>query len=229
MRNTHPESIETACTRCFTRLDRDLHIDNSSMKAVRRLIQSWPDLDREKKQLAMTRLLQMLRHRALKAELLPRLMKVAAEHRLEMEDVCDLETGEGCLDEPRSKPKPASKGPSLLSQITNIALGAVAATTAIKALRRVKEDASAGATAASSVATVSGAIGAGFDPKGHRGIYEPKVIKRVMEATNDRPTAEEIDYYTSEGCGIFAYALWIAYGRPMRGEIGIFSRKNGDG
>ena len=54
---------------------------------------------------------------------------------------------------------------------------------------KVKENASSGATGAASVATVVGGLGAGFDPKGHKGIYQnskPVVIKRVIETSDDK-------------------------------------------
>ena len=43
---------------------------------------------------------------------------------------------------------------------------------------KIVETSSAGATAAGSVATSVGGIGAGFDPNGHKGIYDAAEKKR---------------------------------------------------
>ncbi len=42
------------------------------------------------------------------------------------------------------------------------------------------------------------------------------------------PSKEIIDYYMKEGCGIFAYALWLAYDKPENGRIGIISAVAGE-
>jgi hypothetical protein len=50
----------------------------------------------------------------------------------------------------------------------------------------------------------------------------------VTPPTPNRPAEDVVHYYLSEGCGIFAYALWLAHGKPARGEIGIISRGDGE-
>lgn len=42
----------------------------------------------------------------------------------------------------------------------------------------VKENATSGSTSAASVATVVGGLGAGFDPNGHKGIYQDQSKKK---------------------------------------------------
>lgn len=39
-------------------------------------------------------------------------------------------------------------------------------------VRAIKENATAGATSAASIATSVGGLGTGFDPNGHKGIYQ---------------------------------------------------------
>jgi hypothetical protein len=49
----------------------------------------------------------------------------------------------------------------------------------------INETASAGASAAGSVATSIGGIGAGFDPNGHKGIYDAAERKKKRKAKNE--------------------------------------------
>jgi hypothetical protein len=90
----------------FSRLDFNFKTTNSSIRAVRRLIMDWDDLSHHEQSLAMTRLLQLVKNRAPKSELLTQLRTMASHHDLEITDVCDVETGEGCAtDEPETKKK----------------------------------------------------------------------------------------------------------------------------
>ena len=36
------------------------------------------------------------------------------------------------------------------------------------------------------------------------------------------------NYFMSEGCGVFAYALWLLRGKPLNGDIGIISNIDGE-
>lgn len=45
-------------------------------------------------------------------------------------------------------------------------------------IKAIKENATAGATSAASVATSVGGIGTGFDPNGHKGIYQDSKKKK---------------------------------------------------
>lgn len=87
----HDRSRASNTKRLFQRLDFDFKVREESMRSIRRLVQDWPDLDKHKKKLAMTRLLQMFRHRMHKSELLPYLDRAARIQDLEMDDVQNLE------------------------------------------------------------------------------------------------------------------------------------------
>jgi hypothetical protein len=179
LRNKPDEMNETK--RLFLKMDSLLHINNGSMKAIRRLVQEWPVLSHRDKQLAMTRLLQFMRSRMQRAESLKQLNKAARSNDLEIGGVCDRETGKGCDVEPHGGGRKINMAPK--QKTPGTAVGFLAGLAAIgagyaasKGLRKLRETSTAGATAASSVATVTKALGddhPGFDGSGHQGIYEP--------------------------------------------------------
>jgi hypothetical protein len=177
--NASASTNEGATVRLFLNLDGMFRIGDAALRAVRRLVQDWPELRRRDRQLAMTRLLQLLRHRARShSELLPQLVRAAQAGRLELPGVCDRDSGRNCAE-----------GWGLLADL--------AAPEA--RLWRQDEAASAGATSAASIATVAAPLGGvvrrepvptrragkrtppsaakpeplgvGFDPDGDRGIY----------------------------------------------------------
>ncbi len=78
---------ETYGTRFFVRLDVQLKITNGSWRSIRRLAMNWPDLTHHEKQLTMTRLLQILRARCPRSDLLAPLNKLAQHANLELKDV----------------------------------------------------------------------------------------------------------------------------------------------
>lgn len=45
-------------------------------------------------------------------------------------------------------------------------------------IQAIKENATAGATSAASIAVVPGGLGSGFDPNGHKGIYQDSQKKK---------------------------------------------------
>lgn len=149
---------EIEARRVFVRLDFDLGVKDGSLRAIRRLVMDWPVLTRREQRLAMTRMLQYLRSRASKAEILPYLTRVAQLGNLEIKGARNLETGE------EERP---------MGFLASLASG-----------RRLRETATSGATSSASVATVAGALGVGFDPNGDTGIYpkkpknKPLVLKR---------------------------------------------------
>jgi hypothetical protein len=181
---------KTETSRLFVRMDRLLGIREASLRAVRRLIQDWPELSDYEKRLATTRLLQMIRTRLPKSELLPRLQVIARNRDWEIEDVCDQETGDNCEADapkrgyvhPTSRAKPENKNGGLLASLAGAAAGFAGGYALTR--RKVKETASAGATGAASIASVAAPLGAealgpGFAGKnGHKGIYQPMVIRR---------------------------------------------------
>jgi len=162
---------DTALThRVFVKLDTWFKIKNSSMKAIRRLVMDWDTITTKERKLALTRLLQFMRTRAARGELLPWLNRVGVLHDLEIDNVDNPETGErreGGHD--------------------------VRETTLWRSL--ALESASAGATGAASVAAVVGGLGAGFDDDYSKSVYPPPkkskttVIKRVAEDDEDNITS----------------------------------------
>jgi hypothetical protein len=79
--------------RLFVKLDTMFRIKDSSLRAIRRLVMDWEDITVSQKRLALTRLLQYMRTRAAKGELLQKLNHVAVLHNLEIDDVKNPETG----------------------------------------------------------------------------------------------------------------------------------------
>lgn len=97
---------EPTTHRLFNRLDFDLRIRDDSLKSIRRLVTHWPELNHHRQELAMTRLLQMFRARCRKSDLIGPLTRIAARRNLEMDGVCNPETGHGCGEVAESaKPK----------------------------------------------------------------------------------------------------------------------------
>jgi hypothetical protein len=83
----------------------------------------WDDLDHHEQKLAMTRLLQLMRNRAPKSELLSELQNMADQHELEIEDACDKETGRGCATVTNLTVNPIAKksGGSLMATLAGAA------------------------------------------------------------------------------------------------------------
>lgn len=53
-------------------------------------------------------------------------------------------------------------------------------------------------------------------------------MRSLMQIVEGASQEDDLHYYMSEGCGAFAYALWLAYGKPATGEVGVISRRDGD-
>jgi hypothetical protein len=125
--------------RLFMHMDGTLQIKDASMKAIRRLVQDWPMASTRQKQLAMTRLLQMLRLRARQSDLLVRLEAVANSQRLELKNVNNPETGDerkddGAEPEHLSKPQPKHSTGNMLKGLAAFAGGAMLGYHTVKAL-----------------------------------------------------------------------------------------------
>lgn len=167
---------ETETRRLFLRIERLLFIKDASMRAIRRLVMDWPSLNSQQKRLSTTRLLQMLRARLPKSDLLPIITDVARQNNWEMMGVCDMETGDSCEADPVAHKK--SSHP--LSKALGFAAGAAGAY-ALFRNKPVKES-DCGTTASSSIAGVTvplGGIGPGFaGPGGNKGIYQDAPIIR---------------------------------------------------
>ena len=78
--------------RLFIYLDRQLKVEKMSYRSIRRLVMNWDDIDHGYKQLAMTRLLQLMRNKCSSSDLLRPLEKLAKDHALELEGVSCPET-----------------------------------------------------------------------------------------------------------------------------------------
>lgn len=166
--------VETDIRRLFVRLDFELAVKDGTLRAIRRLIMNWTDLNSREQKLATTRLLQILRSRAPKSEMLPMLTMVARDRNLELHNVCNLETGEGCDITDGVKPKS-----SIIGRLAQQAAGPVGFLAGLAATSRIKETATAGSTGSASIAAVPGALGAGFDPNGDHGIYSKKPLSLI--------------------------------------------------
>lgn len=109
--------------RLLFNLESQLHITVSNYRSMRRIAVEWTtnEIDTEAQRLTITRLLQAMRAKARRGDLLPWLEKLSTHRRYELFGVCDPETGKGC-DEPTTE-KPASAGMGFLKAL---ALGALA-------------------------------------------------------------------------------------------------------
>lgn len=145
--------------RLFTRMDYGFRVTDASMKAVRRLVMDWKDLDAEEASLATTRLLQLMRHNCPNSDLLKILEELAEHHRLEIRNACDPDGNENCqMSEPAPVEAPKKKSSNLFARIGAAALGGVAGYKLSQA-SRIKEDATVGATCSTAIAAVDQPLG----------------------------------------------------------------------
>lgn len=133
---SHGHISEPRTHRLFLHLDGQFQIKNGSMKAIRRLVMDWPHCTPYQKQLAMTRLLQIMRVRSRQSDVLVELEKLATKLRLELKNVDNPETGDEAKHD-GSDPEfvaqqPKKKG--ILKSIAATAAGAVLGYHAIKSL-----------------------------------------------------------------------------------------------
>lgn len=186
---------ESKTRRLFTSLDTLFHVTGGSMKAVRRLAQDWPSLHEHDRRLCMTRLLQMIRARGSKSEILPLLQRLARHADLEIDDVCNRETGENCDQEDSRHDRHLDDKPRGMGLLRSLALTGIGAIALNKLL--AKESASSGSTSSANVAVVAGGIGAGFDPNGDHGVYQSvrkdkKPSKPLIIRRGDAPKSKII-------------------------------------
>jgi hypothetical protein len=88
-----PVEKEADTKRLFTKMDQMFRIRNGSMRAIRRLVQDWENLSTYDRKLAMTRLLQFMRSRCPKSDILTQLTKLASSNKLELHNVVNPEAG----------------------------------------------------------------------------------------------------------------------------------------
>lgn len=188
MAGSHPDDHQTRVL--FTRMDSLLRIKDASMKAVRRLVMEWPDLHSHERKLAVTRLLQMLRARTPRAEVLVKLQALSHSKDLELDNVYNPETGENEGEDNKiSMRKQPDKKPNF-GFLAGLA-GAAAGYAMSRHTGRLGENATGGSTYAASIATVTGTfaspgaakkpgkdtLGVGLDTNGDKGIYQ-NIIRR---------------------------------------------------
>jgi hypothetical protein len=94
--NSHYDG--TLAKRLLMQLEQQFHITNTNYRSVRRLAGEWDTghLDTEQKKLTVTRLLQAVRAKARRGDLLASLEHVANSNNYELTNVCDPETGKNC-------------------------------------------------------------------------------------------------------------------------------------
>lgn len=80
--------------RLLLQIQFDLNIENPHYRSLRILISQWNTIPKQSKKIAITRLLQAFRFRALRSDLLPKLESVAKERNYELSNVNNVETGE---------------------------------------------------------------------------------------------------------------------------------------
>jgi hypothetical protein len=145
---------ESQTRRMFQHLDPTFNIENTSVRSIRRLVQDWPRLSNQEHKLAMTRLLQILRSKAQRSDLLAKLQDYADDVGLEITNADNQEA--------IAMPAPEKKKGSLLKKLTVGALGYAAARKFLEQdyEEELEEEASAGATAAASIAPCVAPLGA---------------------------------------------------------------------
>lgn len=103
--------------RLLLKFEQDLKISISNYKSMRRIASDWDQahVTTEAKSLVVTRMLQALRHKAARGDILKHMEQFGRESRLELQQVCDPETQKGC--EPAKGPATSDKKPSLMKQL----------------------------------------------------------------------------------------------------------------
>ena len=97
----------------FLRMEKDLDIQNSNYRSIRRLAQDWPKLNKMQKQLVITRMMQFFRAKALRSELYSYIRDMSRSQGLEARNAHNAEGA------------PKMRGADTLAKIA-MATGAVA-------------------------------------------------------------------------------------------------------
>lgn len=96
----------------FMKLERDMDIQNSNYRSIRRLVQDWPRLNKMQKQLVITRMLQFFRMKALRSELYSYIRDMSRSQGLEAKNAHNAET-------------PRMRGSDTLAKMATIGAAAV--------------------------------------------------------------------------------------------------------
>lgn len=108
----------------FIKMDFNFKIRNTSIRAIRRIVMDWATVGKHEKKLATTRMLQFMRSRSPRSELLQKLLEASKKFGLEMQDVCNLETGDGCSDDTSSEPPVKEKKGGMMATLVGLGIGA---------------------------------------------------------------------------------------------------------
>lgn len=102
--------------RLLLQMERALLITVSNYKSMRRILSDWhlPHVDTEAKRLVITRLLQMLRAKAVQGDIIHKVEQLAKARKWEIAHACDPETGRNCDATVTTQ---APKKPSLIKQL----------------------------------------------------------------------------------------------------------------
>lgn len=151
---------EQRVRRMFLHLDHDFCIENMAIRSIRRLVLDWPNLTNHEHKLAMTRLLQIIRTKALRSDIYDKLQEYADEVNLEIKDADhhphDAPHDSHHHDEPKKKSGGLLK---TLATAGAAALGYVSARKFLETDLELEEEASAGATCVANIATNAVAFG----------------------------------------------------------------------
>lgn len=123
--------------RILFQLESQLHITVSNYRSMRRIAVDWDshNVTSEAQKLVITRMLQALRAKARRGDLLPWLEKLSGHRKYELFNVCDPETGEGCDSTPVVATATTASTTGLLK---TLALGAIAGGTLVHMLGKKK-------------------------------------------------------------------------------------------
>jgi hypothetical protein len=102
--------------RLLLKIEQQLRIAVTNYKSMRRIAADWmhSHVDTHAKSLVVTRLLQALRHRAVRGDLVVPITAMAQRNKLEITGACDPETGTNCAVSPTVN---TAERPSLLKQL----------------------------------------------------------------------------------------------------------------
>lgn len=117
LRNIQGSFNSRSSAQMLLKFEHELKINITNYKSIRRIVGDWQEshVNTEAKSLAVTRLLQALRHRAARGDLNSYVEMLARQQKLEISQACDPETGKHCAASTLSPPVPQE--PSLLKQL----------------------------------------------------------------------------------------------------------------
>ena len=123
--------------RILFQLESQLHITVPNYRSMRRIAVDWDssEVTSEAQKLVVTRMLQALRAKARRGDILPWLEKLSGHRKYELFGVCDPETGKGCDDAPIAAAHTTTPSMGLLK---TLALGAIAGGTLVHMMGKKK-------------------------------------------------------------------------------------------